>query len=274
MADPRHATTDELRQILIGAIAAAPTLAGQQPGVWISKVNEAIPFVASMMSEGSRQMQIAHEVATAEVFVAIYRSHEIEPGRDGRPSSTRLIVTFISERPNAEPETIRTHRTDTAAGKTMQARLDKLEPGQRIVLYKAFEEIKSGSHTGRKARTLVHFETAAPRSSDTATQAGRSGSPVPDPSPANPAPPPADTGGGASPTHDPDFGSAPDTPPPRGPGADDIDASLAKQFNDLPAKVKVNVARRLRESDITYPTPQQDRIDAFLAIIAAEERNA
>lgn len=263
MADEKHATDDELRQILIGAIAAGPPLTGIQPGVWVAKVNEAIPFVASMMSAGSWQMGIARQVATAEVFVALYRGYTIEP------SSTRAVVEFISERTNSEPETIRTHRTDGSAGKAIQARLDKLTPGDRIVLYKAFEEIKSGPQAGRKARTLVHFETAAPRSTDTPTQQGQPGSPQ---SPAraavSSAPAPAGTGAGAT-THDPDFGPAPETPPPTR-DTNDVDTEIAAKFNDLPAKVKVNVVRRLRSVGIDYPVPAVEHIDAFNRIITEE----
>ena len=273
MADEKHVSDEDLRQILIGAIAAGPPLTGIQPGVWAAKVNEAIPFVASMMSEGSWQMRMAREVATAEVFTGIYLSHELEPAKPGKDPSMRLIVHFKSEREPSEPEEIRTHRTDTSAGRFMQARLDKLEAGTRLVLYKAFEEIKSGPQAGRKARTLVHFETAAPRSSDTATQAGRSGPPVPDPSPAKSAPAPADTGAGASPTHDPDFGPAPDTPPPSRSTAD-VDAEIAAKFNDLPAKVKVNVVRRLRDAGIEFPVPQVDHIDQFNRIITEESNGS
>jgi hypothetical protein len=262
MADERHASDEELRQIIVGAIAAAPPLAGVQPGVWIGKVNEAIPFVAAMMGDGSRQFRTAKEVATADVFVAVYRSHSVEQ------SSTRVVVEFIGERSDSKPETIRTHRTDTAAGRAMQARLDKLAAGDRLVFYKAFEEITGGANAGRKARTLVHFETLPARSADT-QQAATPGTPIPGRAPAaQPPPAPPDVAGGG----DPDFGPAPDTPPPRGPGADDIDNDLAATFNALTAKVKVNVVRRLRESEIDFPTPQQDKIDAFLAIIRAEER--
>jgi hypothetical protein len=259
VAEERHATTDELRQILIGAIAAGPPLAGIQPGVWLGKVNEAIPFVAAMMSEGSRQMRAAREVATADVFTGIYHSYTVET------TSTRCVVEFVGERANSEPETIRTHRTDTAAGRAMQARLDKLAAGDRLVLYKAMEEM-SGTQ-GRKVRTLVHFETLPARSADTQQAAKPGLAPIPGQAPAaQPPAPTPDAGAGG----DPDFGPAPDTPPPRGPTSNDVDANMARMFNDLDAKVKVAVVRRLREADITFPAPQQDRIDAFLTVIQQE----
>jgi len=268
MAEDRHASEDELRAIVLGAIAAAPTLTGIQPGVWIAKVNEAIPFVAAMMRKGalpehdSRQIRNAREVAEAEVFTGVYLAHQIET------SSTRVLVEFSSERKDAERESIRSHRTDTSAGKVMLARLDKLNSGDRIVIFKAMEEM-SGSQ-GRKVRTLVHFETL-PQRSDT-QQAAASGSlrsPAQTPA-AQPSPAETTNAGEGDPFHQDD----PSATPPRGPSTGDIDASLAARFNDLPTKVKIVVARRLRESDITFPTPQDDKVDAFVAIIAAEERTA
>jgi hypothetical protein len=296
MAEDRHASDDELRAIVLGAISAAPAMHGLQAGAWIARVNEAIPHVAAMMRRGllpehdSRQIRNAREVAEAEVFTGIYHAHEIES------SSTRVLVMFSSERGTTVEESIRTHRTDTTAGRVMQARLDKLSPGDRIVIYKAMEEM-SGSQ-GRKVRTLVHFETLPPRT-DT-QQAARSGTPIPTEAPAAQGSPPETIKGGEPdlpnkpPPYDgddvrghpdrqsgsghprgpddPDFGPAPDTPP-ESRGQDVVDGELADAFNALPPKVKVNVVRRLRESDITFPTPQVDKIDAFLAIVKQEERN-
>lgn len=273
MADEKHATNEELRQIIIGAIAAAPALAGPQPGVWIAKVHEAIPFVAAMMMDESYALKQAREVATAQVFIGVFRGYTVEQ------SSTRAVVEFIGERSDSKPETIRTHRTDTSKGKFMEARLGKLAAGDRVVLYKAMEEISSGEQAGRKARVLVHFETLPPRSGSSSQSAHSGSAPVPAsaaassaPPPPDPAPPAAAGGGGATPS-DPDFGPAPDTPP-ESRGTDVVDAELADRFNNLPSKVKVNVVRRLRSVDIEFPVPQVDKIDEFIAIIADEESHA
>jgi hypothetical protein len=272
MAEDRHASDDELRAIVLGAISAAPAMSGLQAGAWIAKVNEAIPHVAAMMRRGllpehdSRQIRNAREVAEAEVFTGVYLSHEMDPPKAGKPPSTRVLVHFRSERQDAKAETIRTHRTDTSAGKVMQARLDKLESGARIVIYKAMEEM-SGSQ-GRKVRTLVHFETL-PQRTDT-QQAAKSGSPIPDRAPAaQPPSPETIKGEGGDPFHQDDPSATPEART-----QDTVDVELAEMFNDLPPKVKVNVVRRLRESDITFPTPQVDKIDAFLAIVRAEERSS
>ena len=141
----------DIPSVIASAIAAAGPR-GSNEGAWVGKINDAIPRIVSMMSEGSRQHRIAEEVATASVFTAIYRGYEIEE------SSKRCLVQIETSPSKKYPdgiEPIRSHRTDNAQGKHMKAQLDQIEPGANIVVWKAMESSDDG---GEKYRVLVHVE--------------------------------------------------------------------------------------------------------------------
>lgn len=182
---------DMIPAIISAAIAAAGPL-GSNEAAWKMKINDAIPHVAAMMNPphedgtgGSWQWRSALQVIDASVFVAEYVSHALEE------SSTRVVVQVDTGRPSKNYpdgiEPIRTHRTDTHAGKVMLARIERLEPGDEIVIWKAIESNDRGDE---KYRTLVHLETRPKRrdSPDRRTSVPSEGEPVePRQGPAAPA---------------------------------------------------------------------------------------
>jgi hypothetical protein len=142
---------DATRQVLAAAIAAAGPK-GNNDAAWKAKVNEAIPHVVSMLNPGSRQFRIARQVMDAVVFTATYRGYTLEE------SSKRCVVTLETRPSKRYPdglEPIRTHRTDTTQGKSMRHRLDDLEDGDHLLVWKAMESNDGGDE---KYRVLAHFE--------------------------------------------------------------------------------------------------------------------
>jgi hypothetical protein len=166
MTEPNN----ELVPLILSAAIASAGPKGSNEGQWMGKVNQAIPGIAAMMNDRSRQWAIATEVLEAAVFVATYVSHEVEQ------SSTRCLVHIDIGKPTKNypdgVEPIRTHRTDGAQGRHMKERLDQLEAGDEIVVWKALEANDDGTE---KYRVLVHFTTRPKR---TDRPAGPPASPV------------------------------------------------------------------------------------------------
>lgn len=150
---------DIIPSIIAAAVAAAGPK-GSNEGQWKAKLNEAIPHIAAMINDGSRQWRIAEEVLSASVFVGTYVDHEVEE------SSTRCIVHIDTGKATKNYpdgiEPIRTHRTDNGQGRSMKARLDHLEKGDELVVWKALEAMGDGADA-QKVRVLVHFETRPKR---------------------------------------------------------------------------------------------------------------
>jgi len=228
---------DNIPMIIAAAVAAAGPR-GSNDAAWKAKINEAIPHIASMISEGSRQTKIAQEVLGASVFVAEYVRHEVEA------SSTRCVVWLNSGRPSRNYpdgiEPIRSHRTDNAQGRAMKERLDQLKPGDEVVVWKALEE--AGEN---KVRVLVHLETRPKR------EVSVSGSPsLPDT--------------GRSPSEGLLLSDS------DGERKSDVAPVLAR-FEALPIKVKVAVAKRARAVGINVAEPEGDTAEKLAKIIDEEE---
>lgn len=157
MTELKH---DEVIPSIIAAAVAAAGPKGSNEGQWKAKVNDAIPHIASMIHDGSRQWNIAAEVLNAAVFVATYVDHKVEE------SSTRVLVHIDTGKATKNYpdgiEPIRTHRTDNAQGRSMKERLDKLSAGDEMVVWKSIEASDDGNE---KYRVLVHFETRPKRTS-------------------------------------------------------------------------------------------------------------
>ena len=221
---------DIIPSIIVAAVAAAGPK-GSNDAAWKAKINDAIPHIAAMAHEGTRQWRIAEQVLGAAVFVAEYVDHHVED------TSKRCLVHIDTGKPTKNYpdgiEPIRTHRTDNAQGKAMKARLDSLTKGDEIVVWKALEQNDSGDE---KYRVLVHFETR-PKRHDTQQR--------------NPN------------------GSVADTPPPsRSAPADE--SAEARTFNELDSRTKARVARALREAGISFPVPDEADHSRFYSIIDEE----
>lgn len=215
--------------IIAAAIAAAGPKTGSE-AAWKAKINELIPSIVSMMGDGSRQTRIAQEVIGASVFVAEFVRYEVEE------SSTRCVVWLNSGRPSRNYpdgiEPIRSHRTDNAQGRAMQEKLNQLQPGDEVVVWKALEE--AGDN---KVRVLVHLEK----------RPGRSEKPAYKPDPPQEQ---------HSMVREPK--PAPESP-------------VQKRFDDLPSRVKARVAQRARAEGIDVVNTHADHVDKLIKIILDEE---
>ena len=238
-------TNDLIPSIIVAAIAAAGPK-GSNEAAWKGKINDAIPHIASMIHDGGRQWKIAEEVLNASVFVATYVGHEVEQ------SSTRVVVHIDTGKPTKNYpegiEPIRTHRTDNAQGRNMKRRLDTLDHGDEIVVWKALESVGDGSDA-HKVRVLVHYETR-PRRKDSSAGPGEG----------------SHAGGGGpaeqSESHNSDSS-----------GAVAESTPFTERFDRLPGAVKVAVVRRFRAGNISFPEPQPEDAGPFIAIIEEEEAN-
>lgn len=166
MTELKH---DEIIPSIIAAAIAAAGPKGSNEAAWKAKINEAIPHIAAMLHDGTRQWRIAEEVLSASVFVGTYVNHEYEE------SSTRLIVHIDTGKPTKNYpdgiEPIRTHRTDNTQGRAMKDRLQHLKAGDEIVVWKALEAMGDGADA-QKVRVLVHFETRPKRKDSPGRAAG------------------------------------------------------------------------------------------------------
>ena len=225
---------DIIPSIIVAAVAAAGPK-GSNDAQWKAKINDAIPQIAAMLNDRTRQWHIAEEVLGAAVFVAAYVDHTVEE------SSKRCVVRIDSGKPSKNYpdgiEPIRTHRTDNAQGKAMKERLDKLTKGDEIVVWKAIEASDDGNE---KYRVLVNFETR-PKRKDTQDRT------------------PTGTVKDVSPPGE----SEPSRPPQNNDGFE------AQTFNDLDSRTKAKAARKLREAGIAFPTPAEADINKFHSIIDA-----
>lgn len=241
---------DQLVQSIIVAAIAAAGPRGTNDAAWKGKINGNISAITAMMNEGTRQWKNAVEVLDADIFVATFKGYELEE------SSKRLIVTLYTKPSKRYPdglEPIRTHRTDNAAGRMMEAKLKDLRVDDEIIVWKAMET--SAHDPELKVRVLVHFETRpkftsteAPKTSGSAVEGSAQGRSYPSDAPAESRPGPATSAGTQS------------------------DEIVTGRFDDLPSKVKAAVVKRARAAGITIPVPQDDRLDEFITIINEEEK--
>jgi len=121
---------------------------------WRSRVQKSLPMFAALVRDGYGYWgREAQGIMDAAVFTTTFVGYEYEE------SSTRLIVHTRSDRaitaknPTGD-EHMRTERTDIPPGWHMQKRVETLESGQEIVVWKKTEKISAD----QKVRVLVHFE--------------------------------------------------------------------------------------------------------------------
>lgn len=218
-------------------VAAASAAAGRMDNKWRSRVMELIPPIAAAMSESSREMKAALEVLEASVFTATFVGFEVEA------SSTRCLVRLDTGRPSKNYpdgiEPIRSHRTDNPQGKAMQQKLERLKPGDRVLVWRAMDEIADG----QKARLLAHIQYLGgsdPKSEPLRHQPG--------------------TG------HESEVRQAPAGEARRAPAGDDV-ALAVQSFEELAPRTKAAAAKALREAGLSFPEPKPDETERWLKII-------
>jgi len=146
------ADSSDIKAIVAAACAAAGPVTGAAPA-WKMRVNELVPEIAALMSEGSRAWKAAEAILEADHISGVYLRSELEE------TSTRLLVTIMANN-SAEEEHLRTPRTDTPEGKRMQNKLSYVKPGDRIHIWKVIEQMRNDPN--KKVRYIGHFESYGP----------------------------------------------------------------------------------------------------------------
>lgn len=207
------------QQIVLAAVNAAGPI-GSNVQAWRAKIrDDMVPMISAMVRPGSPLTRLADDITDGD-RTSVFGGELI--GLELEESSKRVIVRFRSEttsKTDAEgdgTETIRTHRTDTAYGKTQYRRLQEAGVGAKLLLYKTMEET---GVKGREVRVLSHFDVLSTGQRD--------------------GPPPVDR-----PAQAPPSGSA-----RTGGGAD----SLMDRLSKLPGPVAGRVAKTYRATNRPWP---------------------
>jgi hypothetical protein len=257
MADATEAELAAARDIVIGALAAAGP-ARPADGVWKANIAVLIPEIAALMEPTSRMLQRALLCMDAQYIAATYEGFTYEE------SSTRLVVSLKSDR-NDEVETIRTERTDTMAGKAMQAKLERLEKGRRILARKVMEPMHN--QPGRSVRILMHFEVLPDRK-DAEPRGGRGGPPTARSDPEGRPPPSGST------RSDPEGDSFPtssgSTSDPGKAYSRNAEQVVRDAIAELPTTQQRNAANKALVVNGIWPVTE-DNLDAALTLILLEK---
>jgi len=142
----------QAREAAMLAVLAAGDPSNEQ--AWRSRVQKHLPMFAALVRDGYGYWgKEAQGVIDAAVFTTTFVGYEYEE------TSTRLIVHCRSDGAKSKKnetgeEHMRTERTDIPPGWHMRKRIEALEAGQEIVVWKKTEAISQD----QKVRILVHFE--------------------------------------------------------------------------------------------------------------------
>jgi hypothetical protein len=236
--------TPQAKQAAMLAVMAAGDASNEK--AWRSRVQAGLPrFAALVRDDYGYWGREAQGILDAAVFTATYQGHELEE------SSTRLIVKFTSEttaKSDADDdgsESLRTERTDTPPGWHMKRKIEALEQGQPVVVWKKVEAIDAT----RKVRVLVHLEPLRSKSGGEERASNR-----PSARPEGGAPSPSSPSGGGA--------LAPD-------GQVSAEAAVVQQaMVDLSAAKVLAIKRRCVSEDIeNWTDPGPENIDRVLTII-------
>ncbi len=155
-------TPDDIARVVAAACSAAGPV-GNNPGAWKGKVNDLIPEIAAILSPHSHQWKQAESILDADHVSCIYLCYEPEE------TSQRLIVQIIADNAQ-EMETMRTPPMYTQAGKRMRERLNKVQRGDRMHIWKVVEATRKDPT--KKVRYIGHFESYGPPKDADATSPG------------------------------------------------------------------------------------------------------
>jgi hypothetical protein len=156
------------RQAAMLAVLAAGDPSNEK--AWRSRVQQHLPMFSALVRDGYNYWgKEAQGIIDAAVFTTTFIGYEYEE------TSTRLIVHCQSDRAksNKNPtgdEHMRTERTDIPPGWHMRKKIEALETGQEIVVWKKTEAISQD----QKVRVLVHFEPLRSSKKSAPTQGERS----------------------------------------------------------------------------------------------------
>lgn len=139
--------------VLTAASMAGPV--GSNRAAWLAKVMSLIPEAGALITEGSREMELAEHMLDTTRLVTHYGGYEVEE------TSTRLVISFQNEDgspaldQDGDHETIRSERTDRPTGRAMRQLLDGLQVGQKILVWKHMES--NPDHPMKKFRVALHI---------------------------------------------------------------------------------------------------------------------
>jgi hypothetical protein len=242
---------EQIARVISGAIAAAGPLgtAGNQYD-WEQRIIAALPVVASLFDEGGMVAQRAEWFDNAHIYVGLFMDVRLEE------SSQRLVLRTDPERTkNGQPEIdeIRTDRIDTVIGKRQKALLDACQPGDKLLIWRVNEPMKTDAMKNVRVAYLIKRIGRAQQS------AGGTPSPA---------------GGRAAVTPVPAAPSAPASHPPGGRGSTVVD-DLMKQITRMPpgtkqkliaeaVKRRLAISSRMSEDEahavfLLLPEIEQDR---------------
>lgn len=135
----------DAKDIIRLAVGAAG--ASDDEAAWRGRVDDNIRVIAAMLDPRSDQMTQATRMLESVKFTGTFVKAKLET------SSTRIVVTTSNV--NGEMEEIRTDRTDRPLGQQMARRVETLQPGDHLLIWKYMEEMDGSS--GRKVRVMPHF---------------------------------------------------------------------------------------------------------------------
>lgn len=234
--------TPQAKQAAMLAVMAAGDASNDK--AWRRRVQENIArFAALVRDDYGYWGREAQGIIDAQVFTAKYLSHELEE------TSKRLVLQIETKPSKRYPEgiePIRTERTDTPPGIVMQKRVEALEPGQEIVVWKKMES--TGDDT--KVRVLVHMQPIRSRSGGEERASNR---PSVRPEGEAPSPPSSSSGEQAASPEEQISGEA---------------AAVQKALDGLPAAKMLAVKARCKGEGIdNWTDPGPEHIDRVLTII-------
>lgn len=219
---------------------------------WRSRVQKSLPMFAALVRDGYGYWgKEAQGIMDAAVFTTTFVGYEYEE------TSTRLIVHTRSDRAVSDKnptgdEHMRTERTDIPPGWHMRKKIEALETGQEIVVWKKTEKISAD----QKVRVLVHFEPLrSKKSAATNEQPRNRPSDTPVPEGRGDSMPPRSAGGSSSPPRPDQTLSA---------GAESVQAAMS----EMQTRQKLAVKNRCVGEHITdWADPGPESFDRVMSII-------
>jgi hypothetical protein len=163
---------DDIARVISGAISAAGPMGGNQYD-WEQRIIAALPVVASLFDEGGMIAQRAEWFDKAHIYTGLFVDVRLEE------SSQRLVLRTDPEKTkDGKPviDDIRTDRVDTVIGKRQQALLNACHPGDKLLIWRVNEPMKTDAMKNVRVAYLIKRIGRAQVPAGAGTQpAGRAG---------------------------------------------------------------------------------------------------
>lgn len=171
----------------LAAIMATGPIGPNEPGYkYRDRVHATFLDMVAWLPDLATRSAALHD-GEAATFVTFYGGYTVEE------TSGRAIVVFLEEdgspaidRKSKKQESIRTDQLSTPMGRAMRARLDSIEPGQRVVVTKIMEKMAGRDESSRVLASITPIGGAPKNPGRQAAPAGED-VPAPPPEPVDPA---------------------------------------------------------------------------------------